>query len=434
MALCNFCNRKETRIRPFTPAFTCFDCSNDSDNYIDTNDENVNREGIIFINNEGKNVTINQSTELCIIEETDDASKNIPTQDINTNDFKDNLLASMYSQLEFLKQVIVKKDHQLKELSHHIRALLLREANVYDVPRQSKNNINYSSTTTSTVNNISQSSEDSFELIDDINEFEDSDNVLDDSFQVLQFQIMEEERKKEIANNIATQLAEIRSMKHDEYLNMKKIDVDEVDNTMYNLIDRGLNSITETKNVPYFKSSEIEHLHADDTQERNEVKAWQSGTCLIMGSSLLNGVKEELVGPRFKVRAFPGAIIQDFYDYAMPLVKKKPSSIILMAGSNDAVNKNKSSQSLLEELLRLKSFLQSKFMCDVILSCPTYRFDDQKANVTLRNLRNNLLSLEIPVISNANITDIHIWKKGLHLNERGSGRLAMNYLSYMRKH
>ena len=97
-----------------------------------------------------------------------------------------------------------------------------------------KNNVNYISTTTSSVNNTSESSEDSFEVIDDINEFQDSDNFLDDSFQFLQFQIMEEERKKEIENNIATQLAEIRSMKHDEYLNMKKVDVDEVNNNKVN--------------------------------------------------------------------------------------------------------------------------------------------------------------------------------------------------------
>ena len=148
----------------------------------------------------------------------------------------------------------------------------------------------------------------------------------------------------------------------------------------------------------------------------------------------LNGIKEELMGPRFKVPPFPGAIIADFYNYAIPFIKKKPSSIIIMAGSNDAVNKNKCSKSILEELLGLKSFLQSKFRCDVIISCPTYRFDDQRDNVTLRNLLNNVVDLNIPVISNGNITEMHIGKKGLHLNERGSGRLAVNYLSYMRRH
>ena len=38
------------------------------------------------------------------------------------------------------------------------------------------------------------------------------------------------------------------------------------------------------------------------------------------------------------------------------------------------------------------------------------------------------------MINNANIRDIHIGRRGLHLNEKGSGRLAVNYLSYMRRH
>ena len=180
-------------------------------------------------------------------------------------------------------------------------------------------------------------------------------------------------------------------MKHAEYMITKNNDEDKTQH----VINRGLKPVHE-EIVSDTSPENMEYLHADETKQDIEVKSWPNGTCLVMGSSLLNGVKEALMGPRFKVRAFPGAIIDDCYHYAIPLVKKKPSSIILMAGSNDAVNKNKSSQSILEELLKLKSFLQSKFRCDVILSCPTHRFDDQKANSTLRNLRNNLSSMNIP--------------------------------------
>ena len=55
-----------------------------------------------------------------------------------------------------------------------------------------------------------------------------------------------------------------------------------------------------------------------------------------MGDSTLNGIQENLMGPRFKVRAFPGAIVRDFYHHALPLLEKKPSYVILMAGTNDA--------------------------------------------------------------------------------------------------
>ena len=452
MALCNFCIRKETRYnRHFVLPFTCFECSNNGDYYVDTDkddNEGNNNGDIIYVDSQGKNITINESTELCIISETDGASKNIPTQtEIDTSDFKDSLLASLYSQVEFLKQVIVEKDRQIEEGNMHIRAFLSGDINIYNV-RARSNDVTISSdastvdtsTSETSFNSNVNSSEFSYPDVslqtvsrfpDDDYNYDGESKVTDEEIfldlhqQFLQFQIMEAERKKEIENKMKTQLVEIRSLKHVEYEAQLNDDNNKAGENSFK-IDRGLKPIPE--------SSNLEFLHDDKSKDMNEVKPWLNGTCLVMGSSLLNGLKEQLMGPRFKVRPFPGALIEDFYNFAIPFIKKKPSSIILMAGSNDSVSKNKSSNSILEELLRLKSALQSKFQCNVILTYPSYRFDDKRANATLRNLRNYLLDLNIPVISNDNITDIHIGKRGLHLNERGSGKLAANYLSYMRRH
>ena len=81
--------------------------------------------------------------------------------------------------------------------------------------------------------------------------------------------------------------------------------------------------------------------------------------CLIMGDSTLNGLQQELMGKCDKVRAFPSAIIKDFYDYAIPLIRKKPSFLTLMAGTNDAINKR--SKCILEEPLQLKMFYNLNF-------------------------------------------------------------------------
>ena len=408
------------------------ECINNSDNY--TNEESAHSGDLIFISDEGKKVTsINESTELNIINSAEDTSEIIPTQDlkINSNDFKDNLLASLYSQVEFLKNMIMEKDRQLEESNLHIRALLTKECDIYDIPVRRNLTSSIASIVDEQISTIGEISSVSDELSNSNSSFSDDQNTDEELFanlhdQFLHFQFTERERKREIEIKIGNQLADIRTKKHAEYITLKTTDGNKTDDNTNIPIDRGLKSTPE--------GIFVEAINAGDTKGSNEVKIWPNGTCLIMGSSLLNGVKQELMGPLYKVRAFPGAVIEDFYNYAIPLVKKKPSSIILMAGSNDAAIKSKSSQSILEDLLKLKSFLQAKFRCNVILSCPTYRFDDQKANVTLRNLRNNLLDLNIPVISNSNITDMHIGKKGLHLNERGSGRLAANYLSYMRKH
>ena len=40
-----------------------------------------------------------------------------------------------------------------------------------------------------------------------------------------------------------------------------------------------------------------------------------------------------------KVRAFPGSTVDDMHDFLKPLLKKKPSNVILHIGSNDFLDK-----------------------------------------------------------------------------------------------
>ena len=67
----------------------------------------------------------------------------------------------------------------------------------------------------------------------------------------------------------------------------------------------------------------------------------------------------------------------------------------------------------------------------IFISCPVVRFDNYEANFTLRKLDAKLKSTR-NIIMNDNIDKSCIGKKGLHLNAKGSGRLALNYISLMR--
>ena len=126
-------------------------------------------------------------------------------------------------------------------------------------------------------------------------------------------------------------------------------------------------------------------------------------------------------------------LIQDIYSYIAPLLPRNPTYVILMVGTNDAIKKD--SNKILNELLDLKKYIKSKSPeCQVIISCPTCRFDNAKARITIFNLRKKLDDLDVMVILNENIGDNLIGRKGLHLNEHGSGRLAVNYLTHIRKH
>ena len=59
MSLCNYCQRKETRNRPFKFPNTCGDCIIKIDHHnFNKDDDNDDVNNLIFINSNGKNVYI----------------------------------------------------------------------------------------------------------------------------------------------------------------------------------------------------------------------------------------------------------------------------------------------------------------------------------------------------------------------------------------
>ena len=163
----------------------------------------------------------------------------------------------------------------------------------------------------------------------------------------------------------------------------------------------------------------------------NYVKPWPKGTTLIAGDSILCGIQESRL-KNAKVRVFLGACVDDMYHYLTPLLKKKPSNIILHIGSNDSPYK--SSERIVKEIIKLKLNIIS-ILPDVklFLSCPTMRFDNINANEVLRLVESKLVSLFKDVILHNNVDRSCLGKKGLHLNPKGSGRLAINFISLMRR-
>ena len=105
MVVCNFCNKRESRARHFSLPFTCKECENNYKNYATDNSM------ITFMDKSGKEIKINNDTEI-ILEKT-----------IDVNDYKDSLLASLYSQVEFLR-------NELNEKNLLIRTLIIRDREI----------------------------------------------------------------------------------------------------------------------------------------------------------------------------------------------------------------------------------------------------------------------------------------------------------------
>ena len=71
-------------------------------------------------------------------------------------------------------------------------------------------------------------------------------------------------------------------------------------------------------------------------EQKRPQSQWPVGTTLIVGDSMLGGIEESRLGPKRKVRSFPGATIEDMSQYIVPLLRKKPSHVVAHVSTNDA--------------------------------------------------------------------------------------------------
>ena len=152
---------------------------------------------------------------------------------------------------------------------------------------------------------------------------------------------------------------------------------------------------------------------SESRSEQKHQGLYPSGTTVIVGDSIINGVIEERITKKdrpVKVRNFPGATVADMEHYLIPIIQKQPSNIILHVRTSDA--KNLPSRTVLDNLLKLKALLKDSLpTCRVFISTPTLRTDDCKSQITLRQLTKNLLQLKIDTINNNNINVRHLGGK-----------------------
>lgn len=228
------------------------------------------------------------------------------------------------------------------------------------------------------------------------------------------FELKDKEQEREIMkNNIDEQLTKVRTEKHQKYMQ-----------------DKNLTQPINNANAEELNGKEQE------VEEQVEVKInkgqWKDNMVLIAGDSTICGLMEKRMGNNVKVRSFPGARIHDMYYYLTPLIAKRPKYIILHVSTNDAADKS-SSDEILNELLQLKQFIEKSLPDSTLfISYPLIRNDRIGPRRTIFDLREKLNMLNINCIMHENLTEEHLGKGGLHLNAKGLGRLATNYISFIR--
>ena len=154
------------------------------------------------------------------------------------------------------------------------------------------------------------------------------------------------------------------------------------------------------------------------------------GTTVIEGDSILKSIVEEKLcgeGRLVKVKRFSSSNVDGLSHHIIPITRKKPTNMIIHTETNNAPSST--SRETQDDLFKLKALVNKKLpQCKVWLSTPTLRTDNGKATLTVSQLVNHLLNLNIDVIDNRNIKSRHLSRKGLDLNDSGSKLLAINFL------
>ena len=109
------------------------------------------------------------------------------------------------------------------------------------------------------------------------------------------------------------------------------------------------------------------------TSDNSEDCSWPKGTICIDGDSIVSGLQPVLLSQKrkVKVKSFSGANIRDMHDNIIPILRHKPEYIILHVGTNGVLNLPTN------EILEIEEINKD---CKVIISTPTYRFDNCKVD------------------------------------------------------
>ena len=184
-----------------------------------------------------------------------------------------------------------------------------------------------------------------------------------------------------------------------------------------------------------------EEKHDDKSKQRKTTQQTKTvrKNITIIGDSILNGLEEAGMqkDQNVKVRAHSGATTRDIIDHIKPVVRKRPSCVIIHSGTNDltqGIDTIENMKSIIEETR------QESPDTEIVLSTVIIRKDkqalDKKLNVKELNtkIKNLAKELNVQVIDNSNVDESCLSRKQLHLNRRGDSVLANNYIKFIKSY
>lgn len=154
----------------------------------------------------------------------------------------------------------------------------------------------------------------------------------------------------------------------------------------------------------------------------------------ILSDSMLNQIDDKRLSKKcdVKVKCHGGCTIKCIYKHLPEIAISKPNYIIVHVSTNDSTTKT--SDEILREINKLVDDINKILPnCEVIVSTPIGRLDNSTANTIIHNLNTKLKRSKHRLLDNSNIKPPHIGRKGLHLNEHGTKKMAMNIISLIKR-
>ena len=131
------------------------------------------------------------------------------------------------------------------------------------------------------------------------------------------------------------------------------------------------------------------------------------------------------------LKCFPGAVTEDFYDYAKPSKKFSNQMYVCHFGTN-SLRSPKPPESLAKDIVNVALDLKTENN-EVAVSSITHRADRLNAKALKVNefLKSLCDTHSLGFIDNSNITKYHVNGSGIHLTEQGTVELAVNFLRHI---
>ena len=128
-----------------------------------------------------------------------------------------------------------------------------------------------------------------------------------------------------------------------------------------------------------------------------------------------------------RVQPIPGGIIEDIQQNLKDLLHEDLETVIIHAGTNNA--RTGTPQMIIDKLITLKRNIEGSLpKCCIIIGKFMVRTDYTKANTTIRNTNRLIKELQILTVDNSNISEKHLGKRALHLNQERNIVFASNLL------